>query len=63
MKIEITLTDDKIYVSYGTADICVYKKDNALLSVLTAIHDKSPITIKDEREKIQDHQYKLDCES
>ena len=59
-KTKVILTDDKVYVSHGGGEMIVSSKNNAWLWLLGAIRDGAPITIKDERTEIQDHQHRLD---
>ena len=62
MVTKVWIDDEKVYVSYAGGEIMTYPKDNGWLWFLGAIHDRTKIVIKDERKKLQDHQYNLSCE-
>ncbi len=60
-KTKVWLDDEKVYVSYDGGELLATEKTNAWLFLLGALHDGTPIEVKDERKHLQDHQYKLDC--
>lgn len=60
-KTKVWLDDKNVYVSFAGGEILVNEKDNAWLYLLGALHDRTPIEVVDNRENLQEHQYKLDC--
>lgn len=61
-KTKVWIEDEDICVQYANGEILRTEKNNSWLWLLGAIHDETPLIIKDERNNLQDHQHRLDCE-